>query len=182
MQRRTALKNLLLFAGGTMLLPSCLHEDKKASIPLDHIKLSAEQEQLLAEIAETFIPKTDTPGAKELGVHQFAITMLDDCYDKETQDKFMKGLGEINKLSEKAFGKSFIESSSAQREQLLARIEKKEFGEDVLPFYSTMKNLTIQGFVKSKYVMSNLLVYELVPGRFHGSFPIKNVTRFQQNG
>jgi hypothetical protein len=30
--------------------------------------------------------------------------------------------------------------------------------------------------------MSNLLVYELVPGRFHGSFPVKDKKRFEQNG
>ena len=32
MQRRAALKNLLIIAGGTVLLPSCVQQDKKASI------------------------------------------------------------------------------------------------------------------------------------------------------
>lgn len=182
MQRRTALKNLLLIAGGTVLIPSCIHQDKKASIPLNHLKISADQEALLAEIAETIIPKTDTPGAKELGVHQFVLTMMDDCYKKEEQDKFLSGLGEINKLSEKQFNTSFIKSTPHQRQDLLTRIDKKEFEGAVSSFFPTMKQLTIQGFMKSKYVMSNLLVYELVPARFDGSFPVKDKKRLQQNG
>ena len=101
MQRRTALKNLLLFAGGTVLLPSCLHEDKKATIPLNHLKVSADQEALLAEIAETIIPKTDTPGAKELGIHQFVLTMVDDCMKKDDQVNFMNGLDEVDALAKK---------------------------------------------------------------------------------
>ncbi len=182
MQRRTALKNLLLLAGGTALLPSCLQQDKKASIPLDHLKISADQESLLAEIAETIIPKTDTPGAKELGVHQFVLTMVDDCYPKEKQEKFMKGLDEVNELAQKEFNTSFTKATPQQRQQLLTRIDKKELQGKVADFYPSMKQLTIQGFMKSKYVMSNLMVYELVPSRFNGSFPVKDIKRFQQNG
>lgn len=181
MQRRTALKNLLLFAGGTVLLPSCLHEDKKATIPLNHLKVSADQEALLAEIAETIIPKTDTPGAKELGIHQFVLTMVDDCMKKDDQVNFMNGLNEVDALAKKELNTSFIKATPQQRQQLLTRIDKKEIEGKVSGFYPKMKQLTIQGFMKSKYVMSNLVVYELVPGRFHGSFPV-NKTRLQQNG
>lgn len=182
MQRRAAIKNLLLLAGGTALLPSCLHQDKKAAIPLNHLKISAHQESLLAEIAETIIPKTDTPGAKELGVHQFALTMVDDCYEKEKQESFLKGLDEVNDLSKKQFNTTFLKATPQQRQELLTKIDKKEFEGKVTDFYPKMKGLTIQGFMKSKYVMSNLLVYELVPSRFNGSFPVKDKKRLEQNG
>lgn len=182
MQRRTSLKNLLIIAGGTLLLPSCVLEDTTASIPLDHLQLTAKGEELLAEIAETLIPKTDTPGAKELGIHQFVAVMVDDCYDKETQAQFMIGLKEIDMLSDQHFSKLFTALTSLQREELLYKIENNEIGENVLPFYNLTKRLTIQGYVKSEYVMSNLLVYQLVPGRYHGSFPVKDITRFEQHG
>jgi len=182
MQRRAALKNLLIIAGGTVLLPSCVQQDKKASIPLDHLKLSADQEALFAEIADTIIPKTDTPGAKELGVHQFVLTMVDDCYEKDDQDNFMKGLNEINDLSKKEYDSSFIKCTPQQRQQLLTRIDKQEIKGNVLGFFPLMKELTMQGYMKSQYVMSNLLVYELVPARFNGSFPVKDKKRLEQNG
>lgn len=182
MQRRTALKNLLIVAGGTLLLPSCVQADKKVSIPLDHLKLTGEQEELLAQISETIIPKTDTPGAKELGVHQFVLTMMDDCAEKEKQDDFMKGLEEVNGLSKKYYNDSFLKCTPQQQTELLGRIDKKEFEGKVNDFFKAAKGLTIQGYTKSKYVMSNLLVYELVPGRFHGSFPVKDKKRMEQNG
>lgn len=182
MQRRTALKNLLMIAGGTLLLPSCVHDDKKVSVPLDHLKITGDQEELLAQIAETIIPATDTPGAKALGVHQFVLTMIDDCTEKEKQDDFMQGLDEVNDLSKKHYGNLFMKCTPQQQTELLSRIDKKEFEGKVAKFFPAMKGLTIQGYTKSKYVMSNLLVYELVPGRFHGSYPVKDKKRFEQNG
>lgn len=182
MQRRTALKNLLIIAGGTVLIPSCVQEDRKASIPLDHLNLSADQEALMAEIAETIIPKTDTPGAKELGVHQFVLVMVDDCYEKDDQANFMKGLKAMNDVSKKEYNNSFVKCTPQQRQELLTRIDKQEIKGDVLGFFPLMKELTVQGYMKSQYVMSNLLVYELVPGRFNGSFPVKDKKRLEQNG
>ena len=76
----------------------------------------------------------------------------------------------------------FIKCNPQQQLELLTRIDKKEFDGKVNDFFKATKRLTIQGYTKSKYVMSNLLVYELVPGRFHGSFPVKDKKRFEQNG
>jgi hypothetical protein len=181
MQRRSALKNLLLLAGGTVLLPSCVQEDKKVSIPLNHLTISAEQETLLAAICETIIPKTDTPGAKELGVHQFVLTMVDDCTKKEDQETFINGLNQIDKLSQKLYNNSFGKINNQQREELLTKLDKKEVQGEAQAFFERTKRLTIQGYLKSQYVMTNLLKYELVPGRFHGSFPIIKAT-LTQNG
>ena len=94
----------------------------------------------------------------------------------------MKGLDDVNQLSKKEYHNSFLKCTPQQQLDLLARIDKKEFDGEVNDFYKTTKGLTIRGYTKSKYVMTNLLVYELVPGRFHGSFPVKDKTRFEQNG
>ena len=182
MQRRAALKNLLIIAGGTVLLPSCVQQDKKVSIPLDNIKISADQEELLAQITETIIPATDSPGAKALGVHHFVLTMVDDCSGKEQQENFMKGLDEVNDLSKKQYNNLFIKCTPQQQLELLTRIDKKEFDGKVNDFFKATKGLTIRGYTKSKYVMSNLLVYEMAPARFYGSFPVKDKKRFEQNG
>jgi hypothetical protein len=182
MERRTAIRNLLIIAGGTILLPSCLHQDKKASIPLNHLKISGDQENLLSEIGETLIPQTNTPGAKQLGVHQFVLVMVDDCMTEEDQEKFMKGLGEINDRARKQFNQSFIACTAAQRESLLKSLENKGPEDNASFFYTAAKRLTIEGYLKSKYVMTNLLKYELVPGRFHGSVPFNNKPSFVSNG
>ena len=175
MQRRTVLKNFLFIAAGTVLIPSCMNRESEASIPLKHIKVDSEGEKRLAEISETLIPKTAIPGAKDVYTHLFALKMIDDCYDKEQQQQFVSGLEKIDDLSKKQFNASFIKSSPAQREQLLASIEARTEKDDLFHFYQMAKALTIHGYLTSKYVMSNITKYELVPGRYNGFAPVKTV-------
>jgi hypothetical protein len=168
-----------------MLLPSCRNSDRKVSIPLNKLKLGADEENLLAEIVETIIPKTNTPGAKELGVQQFVLVMVDDCSSKEDQEAFAQGLKTINKVSEKEYGDAFVKLKPEQRQDLLTKIDLKEFessDKQLSSFFEQTKRYTIQGYLKSQYVMSNLLVYELVPGRFHGNVPVSDKNRLVQNG
>ncbi len=173
MQRRTVLKNLLLVAGGTLVIPSCMNNTPEASIPLKHINIDADGEKLLAEISETLIPKTAIPGAKDVYTHLFALRMVDDCYEKEKQDQFVNGLKDIDKLSKKKFNTSFLKSTPAQREALLTELDGRKKGEDLYDFYQMAKALTIQGYMTSKYVMTNITKYELVPGRYNGFAPVK---------
>lgn len=163
MNRRLAIKQVLIFAGGMALLPSCLREQGKVSIKLNQIDVSASQEKLLAEITEILIPKTDTPGAKDLGLHLFVLKMLDDCHRKEEQEEFMEGI--------KAF--EGLEGEQLKQLVLDANSNKPDLAKGVSAFFSITKRRTIDGYLNSKYVMSNLVIWELVPGRYNGYFPVK---------
>lgn len=175
MQRRTILKNLLFIAAGTAVIPSCMNRTTEASISLKHIKVDGDDEKLLAEIGETLIPKTAIPGAKDVYAHLFALRMIDDCYDKEQQQQFVSGLKEIDGLSKKKFNNSFSKSAPAQREALLAELDGRKKGDELYDFYQMTKALTIKGYLTSKYVMTNITKYELVPGRYNGFAPVKTV-------
>jgi hypothetical protein len=135
--------------------------------------MSSGQEKLLGEVVDRFIPATDTPGAKELGVHQFIMVMVDDCFDKAGQDNFIKWLDGLNDLAKKHYHDSFTRLSLMQREQLLNDIEKKKYQTKEQMFYPVAKRLTVQGYMNSKYVMTNITKYKLVPGHFSGCVPLK---------
>ncbi|HUP13743.1 MAG TPA: gluconate 2-dehydrogenase subunit 3 family protein [Niastella sp.] len=175
MQRRTVLKNLLFIAAGTVVIPSCANRAGEASIPLKHIKIDSDQEKLLAEICDTIIPKTAIPGAKDVYAHLFALNMIDDCYPEEQQQQFVSGLNAIDKLSKKKSDTGFIKSTPAQREALLADLDGRKKGDDLYDFYQMTKALTINGYLQSQYVMTNVLKYELVPGRYNGFAPVKTI-------
>ncbi|OLY94704.1 hypothetical protein BUE76_06660 [Cnuella takakiae] len=179
MSRRTALKQFLIVAGGVVLLPSCMQKgDTKAATSFKHLKLSSGEEQLLSELAETIIPATNTPGAKDLKVDQFALRMLDDCHSPEDQQAFEKGLQAFEQFSKKQQQKSFTELTPAQRTALLQQIEsKKEVPEAVTQFYNKMKGLTIQGYMSSQHFLTKVQVYELVPGRYRGCVPLPQEAR-----
>lgn len=177
MKRREALKGLIIIAGGITLIPSCLTQPEKASIALKNFDINADQERLLAEIASTIIPKTDTPGAKEMGSHLFVLKMLDDCYEKDVQQKFVQGLDQLENSTKKRFGNSFVNCTYNQKEKVLLGVENKEsYAPEVYDFYTIMKERTIQGYLTSKYVVLNIEKYEIIPSvKYNGYYPVKNI-------
>jgi len=175
MKRRLALKHMVMTAAAVAILPSCVFEKKKVSISLKKLQVTGDQEEQLAEICDTMIPTTDTPGAKGVGAHLFVLKMMDDCYDKATQDQFKKGLEKIDHESDKKFGRSFVKCSPEERMQVLATFDKKatpSLTEDV-DFFPLLKQLTIEAYVTSQYVMQDVEGFKLVPGHFYGCVDVQ---------
>ena len=177
MERRTLLKCFLLIAGGTAVLPSCLHKEAKASLLLKNLSVTAEEEAMLAEFAETLIPASATPGAKDTYSHLYALRMLDDCHEKEEQQAFMKGMRAVEEMAKSRYNTGFADTTAARRTELLTLLENKKGNDEAQAFYKQMKSLTIQGWLTSKPVMGDILHYELVPGRYNGAFPVKPIIR-----
>ena len=85
--------------------------------------------KLIGEIAETIIPKTKTPGAKEAGVPEFVKLMLTDCYTPEDRQAFFNGLAEVDEKSQKAHSKPFVELTPAERVGVFKQVEDEAFAE-----------------------------------------------------
>ncbi len=165
MNRRTALRNVVIISAGAGLLPSCMNEDKSL-IPLKNISVTGSQEKMLAELTKAIIPKTKNfIGANDLKAHEFVLTMVDDCTSPEDQKKFTDGLEAFDKLSHDKFGQLFTSYTPEQKHELLADIEnKKDIPEDALKFYGTVKRYTVQSFTSSKEYMTDIRKYNMVPG------------------
>src|SRR3954451_9453177 len=171
--RRDAIKQCLIVTVGAALVPSCMQEKDKPAIAYKHLSIDGKDEKLITEVSETIIPVTDTPGAKDTYTHLFVLKMLDDCYTKDQQQQFLKGMKEFDRISEKKFDKSFLECNVLQREELVRNnINNKEVSGDVSAFFDIMKKLTVQGYMTSKYYLTDVQVYKLVPGKFHGCMPV----------
>ncbi len=178
--RRLAVRHLTILAGAAALLPGCLshsQDEQAAAYPLRHVVLSASQEKLLAEVCETLIPKTTTPGAKDLNLSLYVLKMLDDCTPTKDQQSFVAGLGQFATVATKQLGQSFEASSAAQRLAFLQRIDQQSqaFPEAVVAFYRAARQLAIDGYTGSKYFLTKQVAYELIPGRYDGYFPVSKV-------
>ncbi len=171
MQRRTAIKTIALTIGGAIVLPSWANAWNRESLQTSRF-ISSSQNALLAEIVETIIPKTNTPGAKELDIHQFATTMVRDCYDKKAQETFTKGFELVDKNANNLFSKSFMDCDAKQKLEVLDKMSKSE-NSDEKNFVDLVKNLTIKGYLNSEYVMTNLRISEFAPAHFYGCVPVK---------
>jgi len=175
MNRRVVIRNMALAVTGLVLLPGCDLSTKKAVAHELQPYLSPSQEGLLAQVVDTIIPATDTPGAKDLNVHLFVQKMVTDCYEKEAQENLVNGLEALKTKAKKAHGKAFDACSTAERIALLRGMEQS--GEAMeQEFYKLVKGLTVQGYMSSEYVMMNLTHYEAVPGHYYGCVPVNSKT------
>jgi hypothetical protein len=182
MDRRTAIRNLALVIGSAALLPKCTEHNP--IVHFKHFDINLDQQTLITDIAETIIPKTNTPGATDLNLYSFILKMVDECTKKDEQNEFLKGMGEFNNVPEKMFGKSFANCSKKEKEDVLRSFGKKDnkYSKELLAFYNTVKGLTVFGYTESKYFMTKEVVYELVPGRYNAYYPVKNLKAGVKNG
>jgi len=84
MNRRELLKLIAAATGCAMIgLPKLAQG--YVSPPEPNNDFTADEVALLDEIAETIIPRTDTPGAKDAGCGLFMAQYVTDCYSPEDQ-------------------------------------------------------------------------------------------------
>lgn len=124
MDRREAVKSVAFLIGGALsattiatLFDSCTQPGKSGNLFTDN------HEKLVTELADIIIPTTaKSPGAKAAAVGPFILMMIKDCYPKDAQEAFVKGLDDLEATSKKDFGKSFVEISVKEREQLVTKL------------------------------------------------------------
>jgi hypothetical protein len=174
MNRRSLLQQLALLSAGAAMLPSCLGDHSKPDLVLKNFKVDSDQEKILAAVTTTLIPTTSTPGAGDVSAHLFVLKMMDDCFSPEDQDKFFRGMRQLDNAARSTLGTSFAAAAGPRRESLLQTIDSGKMpGDELNFFYSTTKKQTILAYSSSSWFLTKVQVYELVPGRFHGCVPVQ---------
>jgi hypothetical protein len=170
MNRRCAIRQLVTLTGGVLLLHSCMEDRSKGSFLLKNYSLSADQENLLAMLAETVIPKTSTPGGKDIYAHHFVMKMVDDCTSTADRERFLRGLEAFAENARSMNGTSFHQTAIYGREKVVRALQerKEEEESDEKFFFKRMKNLTIRAYTSSKFYLTDVQPYELVPSRWSG--------------
>ncbi len=177
MDRRELLKMIFAATGAAMIgLPTLASAKLPTVAP--SAGFSEAEIATLDEIAETILPRTRTPGAKDAATGAFMARFVTDCYTGRQQATFRSGLADIDKRA----GGSFVALAPDARSTLLrtldaeARrraVEVSETGTGetakAMPHPFTMiKQLAIFGFFTSKQGATEVLKYVAVPGRYDG--------------
>lgn len=145
---------------------------------------------MLNEIGETIIPKTSTPGAKDVGIGAFMAMMVRDCYEEDEQQEFMSGLQKIRDDFEQQHDKIFMVGSDEEKKaflselndsmtaseeervkQIAASATRDEVKDPPVHYFKMMKELTILGYFSSKTGATEALRYIETPGRWDGCAP-----------
>jgi len=133
---------------------------------------------LISRMAEIILPKTDTPGANDVGVPAFIESMVKSVYKPENRDLFMNGMKAFDEKASSEHGDPFIELDPEEQTAFLKSIhdvavkEKEEEGSIENKFLMTVKELTVAGFFTSEIGATQLLQYDAVPGAYHGCLPV----------
>ena len=179
MNRRASIKSILA-AGflGTSIYSGCRWSATHSQIELKSLYL---HKDLIAELAETIIPATDTPGAKDAKVEDFIIKMILEETSK-TQNRFLLGLRDLQDYSKKRYGKTFQNCSLLDKMTILEYYENKDFKSEILKkieeklfgesFFSKFKHLTIIGFCTSKIGATEALAYDYIPVNYQACIPL----------
>lgn len=177
MDRREALKTVSLIFGTTIVgagafLSGCVKTKSSGKI-LNHAELL-----LLNEVAETLLPKTDTPGAKDADVASFMNTIVSDYYTMDEQEVFKNGINSINYVSSSAFSKSFVDLNSEQRAEILMGLEKQAASfnasrQTAEHYYMMIKQLSIWAFLSSEIVAKKAFIHLPIPTKYVGEIDYK---------
>jgi hypothetical protein len=176
MQRREALRHISLLFGGVAIAPEIFanalaHPDRTLA------RLPAERVALLAEMADTILPNTDTPGAKAAKVQDYIAIVVEECLPPAKRDAFWQGLEAADKQCVAAHGKSFVDCSATERANFFTQLQaaaKKEKGDT---FWTQLKGLTLSGYFTSEIGATQALAYDPIPGGWVPDMKVDNNTK-----
>ena len=177
MNRREALKNFtILLSAGFSITSLGIAGCQSGSDQEGKTLLTEDHEKIIAEIADTIIPDTDTPGAKKAGVGPFILMMMNDCYPESTRNLVMEGVKDVQKRSKSDYQQSFISLSLKDRDNLLKKMEEEDKNKNETlkteakaaspSFFKLVRDLTLFGYFTSEIGATQALNYVAVPGKY----------------
>src|ERR1700730_4715529 len=124
MNRREALKRVAWLMGGTVSTSAilALRSGYSATKPPGSQSsfLSQPQADVVSAVAEIIIPRTDTPGAIDVGVPGFIDRVLEDVYTDEDRRRYLTGLAAFDAAAQVEHGRKFV-ALEAQRQVALVQ-------------------------------------------------------------
>lgn len=174
MQRRDALKKTALFIGSIAIAPELLAKALADPAPT-LARLPADRLALLAEMADTILPDTDTPGAKAAKVQDYIAVVVEDCFPPDKRPLFWNGLEAAEKQCIATNGKSFVDCSVAERTAFFTKLQAEQRDGD--SFWRQLKGLTLNGYFTSEIGATQALNYDPIPGGWIPDMKIDDNTK-----
>ncbi|MBB5436375.1 hypothetical protein HDC92_000039 [Pedobacter sp. AK017] len=141
------------------------------------LEMLGTNKSLIAELAETIIPRTDTPGSKDAKVEEFIISFITECTGEQNQNLFMNGLLDLKDYTLDTYKSSFesctqdqkikilghFEQQAESRFEIVNKIRNKFLGR---PFFVQLKELTVIGYCTSYLGATEGLAYDYIPSSY----------------
>jgi len=163
MNRRIAIRNILIASAGTIMLPSCSKLKVPGFLTDGKLSLDTEHKDYLQNISESFLPIRSI--SNKIGPAQdFILTILNDNFAPENIQMFATGFEQYKDLMDKS--KLMLNSSNLEKAIPIVEniLNDDAPNEELVFFINTTKDLSIRNLMTSEYYMTEYLDYTLVPG------------------
>ncbi|MEO7456406.1 MAG: gluconate 2-dehydrogenase subunit 3 family protein [Gemmatimonadaceae bacterium] len=135
--------------------------------------LSAAHLALIGAIADTLLPRTDTPGAVDVGVPAFVDVIASENYSDADRAAFVAGLDALTQQLASAAGIPFGALTPEYRGMAIEAMERvSDRRTEPARTYWRLKGLIVHGYFTSERVQKDVLKVEIMPGAFNGSAPM----------
>ena len=135
--------------------------------------LSAPQLAQVRALADTILPRTDTPGALDVGAPEFVDLLLAEWYPDDERTQLLAGLNALDARCRETQGKPFAELEPPARLAFLATVDTEKGDPGSLgDSYQRIKHQLIFGFLTSKPIAELTRTTPIIPGRFDGCIPL----------
>ncbi|GAB5379305.1 MAG: hypothetical protein Alis3KO_12920 [Aliiglaciecola sp.] len=140
--------------------------------------LNKKQMQVLRELCETVLPRTDTPGAADVDCHGFIDHQLSQCHSKQQQQSVRELINTVEGRAQTLKVSSYTKMTPQQKTDLLVKIESRDgFSETLHTDFKFLKGLILFGYFTSEIGATQVLNYQAVPGGYKGSVPVTAETK-----
>ena len=144
--------------------------------------LSDAQMALVRAIADTIIPRTDTPSATDVGVHRFIDVIVAEYATDADRTAFLAALDAIDARAVSESNGVFASLSADAQGKMIASLESGPRNAEPGQSYWRLKSLVVHGYFTSEQVMKDILNHQVMPGRFEGAAPVPIKRRPLQTG
>lgn len=137
---------------------------------------------LVRAIADTLIPRTDTPSATDVGVHRFIDVIFAEYLTDEERTAAVNGMTAIDERAMSTSNVVFADLSDDAKGNVIESLETGPRSAEPARTYWQLKGLVVRGYFTSEPVMKNVLKHVVMPGRFEGAAPVQLQRREQGTG
>jgi hypothetical protein len=168
--RREAIRRAAILAG-VALSPALVTFVAGAQSAATKTYLTTAQGAVAGAAADRILPRTDTPGAADVGVPAFLDRFYGEFMTDDERRLFVAGLGAIEAAAQAAHAGSFASLTSAQQDSVLRAVAVSQQDQSPSSF-GLIRSTTLLGYFSSERVAKDVLNYDPVPGRFDGCMPL----------
>lgn len=130
---------------------------------------------LVAAMAETLLPRTDTPGAADVGVPAFIDTCYGQFMTDEERERLTTGLDAFAEACRAAHGPPFTDLAPEIRTGFLSDTGRDATGE-TRAFLRQFREVALLAYYTSEEVSKTVLLYDPIPGRLDADIPLADLS------